>query len=68
MIPGRQGESSSINLANNLKKYGLKIDRYQTATLELIKIQLILKILKEITGSINPRYFSYFTEKRDENL
>lgn len=64
---GRQGESSSINLANNLKKYGLKIDRYQTATPPRIdKNSINFENLEKLPGSINPRYFSYFTEKRDE--
>ncbi|WP_073508050.1 tRNA uridine-5-carboxymethylaminomethyl(34) synthesis enzyme MnmG [Streptobacillus notomytis] len=64
---GRQGEKASNSLPDNLVKYGIEMDRYQTATPPRIdKKSINLDILEKLHGETNPRYFSYMTNKIDE--
>lgn len=64
---GRQGEKASNSLADNLVKYGIEMDRYQTATPPRIdKKSIDISSLEKLEGEINPRYFSYLTEKKNE--
>ncbi|WP_064609277.1 tRNA uridine-5-carboxymethylaminomethyl(34) synthesis enzyme MnmG [Streptobacillus moniliformis] len=64
---GRQGEKASNSLPDNLVKYGIEMDRYQTATPPRIdKKSINLDILEKLYGETNPRYFSYMSNKTDE--
>lgn len=61
---GRQGEPASVDLSQNLEKYGFEIDRYQTATPPRIDKRTIdFSKTEELFGSDKPRYFSYETKK-----
>jgi len=65
---GRQGENSAKKLSLSLVKNGIKLERYQTATPPRIDRRSIdFSKLKELKGEKNPRYFSIFTEKKEEN-
>jgi len=67
---GRQGEISSEELSENLKKYGIEIKRFQTATPPRVDKRTIdFSKVKELPGSDNPIYFSIFTKKeKNENI
>lgn len=67
---GRQGEISSEELSENLKKYGIEILRFQTATPPRIdKKSIDFKKVKELPGNDNPKYFSLFTKKsKNQNI
>ena len=62
---GRQGEPSSLELTEALKKNGFELDRYQTATPPRIDKRTIdFSRTEELKGEDNPRYFSYETNKK----
>ena len=64
---GRQGEQSAEKLSDSLRKYGIVIDRYQTATPPRIdKRSIDFSKLEELKGEKDPQYFSIFTEKKEE--
>lgn len=64
---GRQGEKASNSLPDNLVKYGIEMDRYQTATPPRIDKKTInLDILEKLEGATNPRFFSYMTEEKEQ--
>ncbi len=61
---GRQGEPSSVELAQKLEELGFELDRYQTATPPRIDKRTIdFSKTEELKGEEKPRYFSYETEK-----
>ena len=65
---GRQGEVSSEKLSDCLRNMGIEIDRYQTATPPRIdKRSIDFSKVTEMKGEDNPRYFSIFTDKK-QNL
>ena len=65
---GRQGEDSARKLSQSLIQNGIKLERYQTATPPRIDRRSIdFSQLQELKGEKNPRYFSIFTEKKEEN-
>ncbi len=65
---GRQGEVSSEKLSDSLRELGIEIERYQTATPPRIdKRSIDFTKVTEMKGEDNPRYFSIFTDKK-ENL
>lgn len=65
---GRQGENSAEKLSDNLRKLGIKIERYQTATPPRIDRKTIdFSELEELRGEEKPRYFSIFTKKEKNN-
>lgn len=62
---GRQGEPSSLELTEALKRNGFELDRYQTATPPRIDKRTIdFSRTEELKGEDNPRYFSYETNKK----
>lgn len=64
---GRQGENSAEKLSGNLLANGIKLERYQTATPPRIDRRSIdFSVIEELKGEKNPRYFSIFTEKKEE--
>ena len=66
---GRQGESAAEKLSENLRELGLQVERYQTATPPRIdKKSIDFSKLKEIHGEKHPRYFSIFTEKKENTI
>lgn len=61
---GRQGEVSSEKLSDSLKKLGIEIDRFQTATPPRIDKRTIdFTKVEELYGEDYPKYFSLFTDK-----
>ncbi|MGB0404656.1 MAG: tRNA uridine-5-carboxymethylaminomethyl(34) synthesis enzyme MnmG [Fusobacterium sp.] len=65
---GRHGELSADKLSDSLKINGIHIERYQTATPPRIDKRTVdFSKLKELTGEKNPRYFSIFTNKKENN-
>ena len=61
---GRQGEMSAKKLSDSLKKLGIEISRYQTATPPRIdKNSIDFSKMEKLYGEENPRYFSVFTDK-----
>lgn len=63
---GRQGELSSEKLSESLRENGIYISRYQTATPPRIDKRTVdFSKLKELKGEKYPRYFSLFTEKKE---
>lgn len=66
---GRQGESAAEKLSENLRELGLQVERYQTATPPRIdKKSIDFSKLKELHGEKHPRYFSIFTEKKENTI
>ncbi|MDP0507180.1 MAG: tRNA uridine-5-carboxymethylaminomethyl(34) synthesis enzyme MnmG [Fusobacterium sp. JB019] len=66
---GRHGELSADKLSDSLKINGIHIERYQTATPPRIDKRTVdFSKLKELTGEKNPRYFSIFTNKKENNI
>ncbi len=66
---GRQGEPSSEQLSDKLKELGFEIDRYQTATPPRIdKNTIDFSMIEELYGEEKPRYFSYYTNKEENNV
>ena len=64
---GRQGEKASNSLPDNLVKYGIYMERYQTATPPRIdKKSIDIDKLEKLQGEDNPRYFSYLTKAKVE--
>lgn len=64
---GRQGENSAEKLSGSLLANGIKLERYQTATPPRIDRRSIdFSVIEELKGEKNPRYFSIFTEKKEE--
>lgn len=64
---GRVGEIASIELATSLKKHGIELDRYQTATPPRIsKDSIDFSKMTELHGEQKPRFFSY--ETKEENI
>lgn len=67
-LAGRQGEVSSEKLSDCLRNMGIEIDRYQTATPPRVdKRSIDFSKVTEMKGEDNPRYFSIFTDKK-QNL
>jgi tRNA uridine 5-carboxymethylaminomethyl modification enzyme len=65
---GRIGESSAEKLSEALRKNGIKLERYQTATPPRVDIKSVdFNKMKELHGEDNPRYFSLFTKKERNN-
>lgn len=65
---GRQGEKASIELAEKLKKLGLEIDVYQTATPPRIDAKTVdFSKMEELDGNKYPRFFSYETTKEEND-
>lgn len=65
----RQGESAAEKLSENLRELGLQVERYQTATPPRIdKKSIDFSKLKELHGEKHPRYFSIFTEKKENTI
>lgn len=65
---GRAGEKASLNLSENLKKHGIFIDRYQTATPPRIdKKSIDFSKVEKLFGEDKPKYFSYLTNENKEN-
>lgn len=61
---GRAGEVSSIRLASSIKKAGIVMDRYQTATPpRLLKSSIDFSCMQKLESDITPKYFSYETDK-----
>lgn len=66
---GRQGESAAEKLSENLRELGLQVERYQTATPPRIdKKSIDFSKLKELHGEKHPRYFSIFTDKKENTI
>jgi len=66
---GRQGEASAEHLSDSLKKHGVYMERYQTATPPRIDARSVdFSKMKEMHGEKFPRYFSLFTEKKENNV
>lgn len=66
---GRQGENSAEKLSENLKKYGIQIERYQTATPPRIdKRSVDFSKMTLLFGEEKPNYFSLFTKKEKNNI
>lgn len=66
---GRQGESSAENLSESLKKNGIHMERYQTATPPRIDARSVdFSKMKEMHGEKNPNYFSLFTDKKENTV
>jgi len=65
---GRIGEKSAEKLSDSLKKNGIIMDRYQTATPPRIDMRTVdFSKMKELHGEDNPKYFSLFTKKENNN-
>lgn len=66
---GRAGEVASNSLANSLRKAGIELDRYQTATPpRLLKSSIDFSSMERLEGEKEPEYFSYETEKKNEDM
>lgn len=66
---GRAGEVASNSLANSLRKSGIELDRYQTATPpRLLKSSIDFSSMERLEGEKEPEYFSYETEKKNEDM
>lgn len=65
---GRVGEVASVDLPTSLQKLGIELDRYQTATPpRLLKSSIDFSKMTKLYGEKEPRYFSYETDKKEEN-
>ncbi len=65
---GRIGEKSAEKLSDSLKKNGVILDRYQTATPPRVDLKTInFDKMKKLYGEDNPKYFSLFT-KKEKNI
>ena len=65
---GRIGEKSAEKLSDSLKKNGIIMDRYQTATPPRIDMRTVdFSKMKELHGEDNPKYFSLFTKKENNS-
>lgn len=68
-VAGRQGENSAEKLSDSLKEHGIAIERYQTATPPRIDIRSIdFSKVKKLEGEKYPRYFSIFTDKKENSV
>ncbi|MBZ4683861.1 MAG: glucose inhibited division protein [Fusobacteriales bacterium] len=66
---GRQGENAANHLSESLLKYGIEIDRYQTATPPRVDKRTIdFSKLEKLYGNEEPNYFSIFTEKKQQSI
>ncbi|TDT69825.1 tRNA uridine 5-carboxymethylaminomethyl modification enzyme [Hypnocyclicus thermotrophus] len=66
---GRQGENAANYLSESLLKYGIEIDRYQTATPPRVDKRTIdFSKLKKLYGNEKPNYFSIFTNKKEQSI
>ena len=66
---GRQGEASAEYLSESLKKNGVHMERYQTATPPRIDARSVdFSKMKEMHGEKHPNYFSLFTEKKENSV
>ncbi|MCJ8341593.1 MAG: tRNA uridine-5-carboxymethylaminomethyl(34) synthesis enzyme MnmG [Cetobacterium sp.] len=63
---GRQGENSAENLTQSLIDNGVHMERYQTATPPRIDMRTVdFTQMEELYGEKHPRYFSIYTEKKE---
>lgn len=66
---GRQGENSAEKLSDSLRKNGIKMERYQTATPPRIDKRTVdFSVMEELYGEEKPTYFSIFTNKEKNNV
>lgn len=66
---GRQGENSAEKLSDSLAENGIHLERYQTATPPRIDMRTVdFSAMEELYGEKNPRYFSIFTEKKENSV
>lgn len=66
---GRQGENSAEKLSDSLAENGIHLERYQTATPPRIDMRTVdFSVMEELYGEKNPRYFSIFTEKKENSV
>lgn len=66
---GRHGELSAEKLSDSLRENGLHIERYQTATPPRIDKRTVdFSKLEELHGEKHPRYFSIFTNKKENSV
>ncbi|MBC2856212.1 MAG: tRNA uridine-5-carboxymethylaminomethyl(34) synthesis enzyme MnmG [Cetobacterium sp.] len=66
---GRQGENSAEKLSDSLLANGVHLERYQTATPPRIDKRTVdFSVMQELYGEKNPRYFSIYTEKKENRV
>lgn len=66
---GRMGENPAEKLSSSLEENGIELKRYQTATPPRIDKRTVnFNVMTPLYGEKNPRYFSIFTQKKENNI